>query len=94
MPALGTAHTSEPLAQVAAFQVVVHGLRDDRTPEAVLVLKPVGKDALELLVMLLHEAIQGRLPRLARAIEPSIVMTWKIHDASQQRARMQISYGD
>ena len=88
MAAFGTADPGEPFAQVAALQILVDRLPNDRSPKPVLMLEAFGVDALEALVMLLHEAIQGRVPRLARAIESGIVVSWAVHSISQQEGQI------
>ncbi len=55
----------------AAVEEVVHGATYDRPPEAVLALKAVGINLLELVEALFEQAIENRLPRFARAMEAS-----------------------
>ena len=79
MPTLGTANAGEPLAQVATLEIVIDRLTDNRAPKAVLVLEAFGVDALEVVEVLLNKTIEGRLPRLAWAVEPGLVFSWTIH---------------
>ena len=71
--AVGAADAGEALARIAAVEIVVDGPPHDRPPKPVLALKPVGIDPLELVEVLLDQAMQGRLPWFARAVERGIL---------------------
>jgi len=58
VPTVWTADAGETLLQVAAIEVLVHRLADDRPEVAVFVLVALRIDLLELLVVLLDQAVE------------------------------------
>jgi len=89
MPTFGTTDAGKAFAQAATLEVFFDRFADNRAPEAVLVLEPFGVDAFELVEVVLDKTIEGRLPRLARAREPGLVLSWTIHGAPRLQTNAQ-----
>jgi hypothetical protein len=67
--ALGAPHAREPVFEIAALQKLGDRRGDDRSPEAIALLIPLGVDGLELRVEALNPFVEWRLVWTAGTID-------------------------
>jgi hypothetical protein len=67
--------------KVSTFQILAHHLADDGAPGAVLLLVAVVIDALELLVIVFHERIEGAGFRVTRLINGCRCVLHALHNS-------------
>jgi hypothetical protein len=74
------AHSGKTVLQIAALEKGRHRTPDDRSPVAVLGLKPLVVDLLETVKMFVHQAPQVRGPRIAVTVQGQRLDTRGRHD--------------